>query len=170
MQPSAHTVTTALAMHEYVKEQLRVQFPDIDESALADTLEGETDLKEILVAIMRSADEDEMLVTGIKARIEDLQERKKRIERRIETKEAIVLNAMEKAALKKIEADTFTVSTRATPGAVIVTDEALIPDDYWKPQPSQLDKAGIRDALKAKKDIPGATLSNGGVTLSVRRR
>lgn len=170
MQPSIHTVATALAMHEYVKEQLRVQFPDIDDATLADTLEGEVDLKEILIAIMRSADEDEMLVTGIKARIEELQERKKRIEHRIETKEAIVLNAMEKAALKKIEADTFTVSTRATPGAVIVTDEALIPPAYWKTQDPVLDKAGIRDALKIKKDVPGATLSNGGVTLSVRRK
>ena len=170
MQANAHTVTTALALHEYVKEQLRVQFPDIDDQTLADTLEGETDLQQMLVAIMRSADEDEMLVAGIKARAEDLAERRKRIERRIETKEAIVLHAMEKANLKKIEAPDFTVSTRATPAAVIVTDEKLIPADYWKPQDPTLDKAGIRDALKAKKDIPGATLSNGGVTLSVRRR
>lgn len=170
MQPNAHQVTTALALHEYVKEQLRVQFPEIDDQTLADTLEGETDLTQLLVAIMRSADEDEMLVAGIKSRTEELQERKKRIERRIETKEAIVLHAMEKANLKKVEVPDFTVSTRATPGAVIVTDEKLIPADYWKAQDPTLDKAGISADLKAKKDVPGATLSNGGVTLSVRRR
>lgn len=170
MQPNAHSVSVALAHHEYVKEQLRVQFPDADDQTLADTLEGESNLDALLIAVMRSADEDGLLVAGIKARVEELNERKKRIERRIEAKEALVQHTMERACLKRIEAPDFTVSVQATPAAVIVTDEKAIPADYWKPQDPKLDKAGISAALKAKKDVPGAMLSNGGATLSVRRK
>lgn len=173
MQPNAHTVAAALAHHEYVKEQLRVQFPDADDQTLADTLEGESNLDELLIAVMRSAETDEMLVAGIKARAEELAERRKRLEQRIEAKRGIVLRTMERASMKPIEAPDFTLSLRRTPAAVVITDESLLPAAFLRtPEPPapQPDKKAIADALKAKQDVPGAVLSNGGVSLSIRRR
>lgn len=173
MQPNAHAVAVALAAHEYLKEQLRVQFPDEDDATLADTLEGESTLDQVLVSVMRSAEEDEMMVAGIKARLAELAERKTRIERRIEAKEGCVLRTMEKAELRKIEAPDFTLSLRAVPGKVVITDEALIPAEYMRtpetPAPVP-DKKAIADAIKARTEVPGAMLSNGGVGLSIRRK
>ncbi|MGE0857439.1 MAG: siphovirus Gp157 family protein [Hyphomicrobiaceae bacterium] len=43
-----------------------------------------------------------------------------------------------------------------------------IPSEFWKPQPPRLDKKVVLDALKAGAVVPGAELSNGGETLSMR--
>ena len=170
MQPNAHSVAASLANHEYLKEQLRVQFPDADDQVLADTLEGISDLDQLLIALIRSADEDQILVNGIKARIEELTERKKRLEHRIEAKAGIALRTMERANLPKIEAPDFTLSTRRTPASVVITDEKVIPAQFWRAQDPVLDKKAISEALKAKNEVPGASLSNGGVSLAIRRK
>ncbi len=50
----SHPVLHELTYHEYLREQLRNEFPDIDEETLADTLEGLTNLNEMLGAVVRS--------------------------------------------------------------------------------------------------------------------
>lgn len=173
MQPSTHNLVAALTHHEYLRDQLRAQFPDADEQTLADTLEGESNLDQMLVAVMRSTEDDAMLVTGINERIAELSLRGERLARRIEAKRDICCRVMERANLKKIEAPDFTMSLSATPKKVIVTDEALIPANYKRtPEPPKPvpDKKLIADVLKAGKEVPGAMLSNGGVTLSVRKK
>lgn len=42
-----------LSLHEYVRAQLAAQFPEADEETLADTLEGLTDLREMLARVIR---------------------------------------------------------------------------------------------------------------------
>ena len=46
--------------------------------------------------------------------------------------------------------------------------EALIPAKFWKPQDPKLDRAAVAEALKAGETVPGASLSNGGLSLSIR--
>jgi len=171
--PTVHQVVAALTNHEYLRDQLRVQFPDADEQTLADTLEGESNLDQMLVAVMRSTEDDAMLVTGIKERLAELSERGERLARRIEAKREIVCRVMERANMSRIEAADFTLSLRQAPSKIVVTDEALIPAAYMntpEPPTPKPDKKKIADALKANTEIPGCVLSNGGVSLSVRKK
>ncbi len=172
---TTHDLIGAGQHRAYLREQLIVQFPVLaeDETALVDTLDGISDLKEMLVAVMRTADEDEMLVGGIEAREAELKERRERLAKRIATKREIVCRVMERADLKKIEAPEFTLSLRNIAGSVVITDETKIPADYMRtPEPPapQPDKKKIGGALKANTEVPGALLSNGGVGLSVRKK
>ena len=50
---SQHAVSIALAGHLAIRERLKALETDLDEETLADTLEGLTDLHEILGAVTR---------------------------------------------------------------------------------------------------------------------
>jgi hypothetical protein len=103
-------------------------------------------------------------------RIGDMQTRLARVEARAEKKQATITHVMEKADMKKLEQPDFTAWLRAIPPGLVVADETLIPGDYWKPQPAKLDKRGLLAALKGGTSVPGASLGNGGTTLSVRTK
>jgi hypothetical protein len=77
---------------------------------------------------------------------------------------------MERADIKKLSEPDFTASLRPTPAPLIILDEALIPGDFWKPQPAKLDRRGLAVALGEGRRVPGATLGNGGSTIAVRTR
>lgn len=168
-----HMVSNAVNDWSRMRERLLLQHPDLadDIETLNDTLEGIADLPDLLVAVMRQADETEMLVTGIDARMDDLKARKDRLKRRAEAIRDAVCDAMQRADLPKIEAPDFTVSTRRTPPAVVVTDEGQIPPAYMKEKVTTApDKAAIKAALESGETVPGCALSNGGIGLTVRRK
>lgn len=141
-----------------------------DEDAIADTIEGETNLHEAIAAVMRDITEDEILLAGLEAMLKTLSDRKARIEYRIERRRAAILRGMEVGELKRLELPEATLSIRRVPPVLEITDEAQIPEIYWKPQPLKLDKAVIKSMLAGGENIPGAVLGNGSQSLSVRRR
>jgi phage host-nuclease inhibitor protein Gam len=51
----------------------------------------------------------------------------------------------------------------------IISDENMLPDAYMRIK-KEPDKTAILDALKAGQAVPGAVLSNGGRTLTVRQK
>ena len=159
-----------LAEYQYLRERIKAMFPEVDEDALYDTLEGLSTLPEALASVVRSYLDDLDVAAALGMRISDMQERLTRFEQRADKKRELVTSVMERANLKKLAEPDFTVSLRATPPAVVVIDETQIPQDYWKPQPPRLDRQGISAALKGGAAIPGAALSNPEMTISVRTR
>jgi hypothetical protein len=156
------------ALHDRLAQQLRTSYPDIDEKTLADTLEGLTDLQEILSAIVRSALTDEAMALGLRGRIKEMQQRAERLEDRAVLNKSTARDVMAETGVRKITAPDFTVSLRDGSPNVVVTEETAIPATYFKPQPAKLDRVALLSALKAGLQVPGAELSNGQPVLSVR--
>src|SRR5262249_14171448 len=75
-------ISTELNKHQLLKERLLSEYPTLDEAALRDTLEGITDLHEMLAAVIRSALVDEALQVGLRRRLYDMKERLTRLELR----------------------------------------------------------------------------------------
>ncbi len=64
-----------LIRYRGTKERLLAAWPEIDCETLRDTLEGITDLHEMIAAVIRSALVDEALQAGLRLRVEDMKER-----------------------------------------------------------------------------------------------
>jgi len=141
---------------------------DCDPKLLLDTIEGETNLAEACAFVLEQTHEDEILIEGLDAKIKELQTRKGRMEKSIESRRGIILMAMDKAGLQTIRSPLGTMTARPTPPKATITDEAIIPAKFWKPSDPRLDRAAVAEALKAGEAVPGASLSNGGVQLSIR--
>ena len=113
-----------------------------------DTVEGLTDLHEIVAAIIRSALSDEALATGLKGRIADMQGRLDRLEDRLARRRKIAKDVMVELDLKKITAPDFTVSIHPGMPTLLVLDEAAIPSLYWLPSAPRLNRQGLLSDLK----------------------
>lgn len=139
-----------------------------DADAIGMTVESETNLQEAMHAALKRLAELNGLMNGIVGMIANLKDRGERLEKQRDTIRELLCVAMETAGQKKLETPLGTVSLRAVPPKAEIIDEALIPSRFWKPQDPKLDRKAVLDALKAKEAIPGATLSNGGMTISVK--
>ncbi len=163
-------LTRELTHHQYLRERLAADFPDADEECLRDTLEGLTNLTDVLAEVLRSALEDQAFGSALRSRIGDMQARLSRIEERARTKRDLVCSVMERADVRTLTEPDLTVSLRPSRAPLVVTDEAAIPGDYWKAQPAKLDRQGLIAALSAGRDVPGAILGNAPMTISVRTK
>ncbi len=152
------------------RERHAAEFPHADEECLHDTLEGLTNLTDMLAEILRSCLEDQSLTSALKARMADMQERLSRFEERARKKRELVCQVMEEAELKKLVEPDFTVSLRPSRPPLMIIDEAAIPGDYWRPQPAKLDRMGLISALSNGRDIAGAVLGNPPMTICVRTK
>ena len=149
---------------------MQIYFLDDDEETLADTLEGITNLHEMLSAIIRSALVDESLQEGLRSRLEEMKQRLARFEERGTKKRQVALEVMTEIGLKKLEQPDFTASTRSGSPSLVVVAEEIIPEAFWVPQPAKLDRQSLLAELRRGRDIPGAQLGNPKPTLAVRTK
>jgi hypothetical protein len=165
-----NAISVECTKHRLLKERLLTEYPILDHDTLRDTLEGITDLHEMIAAVIRSALVDEALQAGLRTRLEEMRQRLVRLEERGVKKRQLALDAMCEVGLKKLEQPDFTASARAgLPPLVIVADD-VIPEPYWVPQPPKLDRQSLLADLKRGEVVPGAQLGNPKPTLAVRTK
>lgn len=150
-----------------LKEQLVATYGD-DAELIKDMIEGETGLHDCIAkaALELAAVEGEK--EGIEVAIAKLRERLTRhCNKAIGIREAI-FGAMEIAELPSLKTAAATLSVRASPPRVEITDEKAIPSLYLNQPPPTVDKKAVSAALKSGEAVPGAVLSNSPPALSVR--
>jgi RNase P/RNase MRP subunit p29 len=153
-----------------LRDRIRAHDPQIDEQTLADTVEGLTDVHEILGAIVRAALADEAMAMGLKGRLVEMQDRLERLQQRAGKRRQIVKDTMVELDLKKLAAPDFTASVRPGLPALVVLNEEEVPSLYWEPREPRLKRQELAADLKAGTAVAGATLSNPEPVLSVRTR
>ena len=163
-------LTFAASTYRAIRDRIRAQDPQIDEQTLADTVEGLTDVHEILAAIVRAALADEAMATGLKCRLAEMQDRLNRLQDRAAKRRQIAKDAMVELDLKKLAAPDFTASVRPGMSALVVLNEDAVPKTYWEPGEPRLRRQVLAHDLKGGAEIEGATLSNPEPVLSVRTR
>lgn len=156
---------------EYLRMRaaLLAEFPELaeDAHALADTLDGVSDATEVVATLIRGSREDAAFVKALGGLIDEMAERKERYAARADRRRETAMRFMERLERRKVEFPDFTASVVAGRRSVIVADPAAVPDDLCRIK-REPDKTAIREAIEEGKKVPGAFLSNGGETLSVR--
>jgi len=166
------TATRSVQMEAEAARLLLSNLKDVlagDEDATLATIEGETGLFEAIDEAVHRVQELDYMQKAIGERIDALKARAARFDAQAERIRTCIAVAMETAELKKLERPEATLSIGKKPATAIITNEADIPAEFWKPSDPKLDKKALLAALKDKREIPGATLSNGGTTLSIRK-
>ena len=152
---------------------LREQIADLaqgDENFIRDTLEGELDFEGIVRRLLSDVGMDEALAEGLKSYGDDIASRRERLANRAKLKRSLICTALEIAGRKTMELDVGTVTLSAVKPKAIVTEEADIPAEFFKPQPPKLDQTALSAALREGREVPGATLSNGSATIRILRK
>lgn len=144
-------------------------FPELaeDETLRADVLEGETDINGILAKLVQEREAAYAMAEGVKIPVEDLRQRKARLERRGEGYDAAIRRVMDAAGLPKVTLPNATLSITNAAPSITVADESALPDQFWRTK-REIDKTAINAAAKAGEEIPGVVVSNGGTRLTVR--
>ena len=163
-------LTLATTNYRSICDRIRAQDPQTDEQTLVDTVEGLTDLHEIVTAIIRAALSDEALVLGLKCRISDMQGRLDRLQDRASKRRQIARDVMIELDLKKLNAPDFTASIREGIPSLMVINEDAVPSIYWQPSEPRLNRQELAYELKQGAEIAGVALSNPEPVLSVRVR
>jgi hypothetical protein len=165
-----HSLKAEASKYSYLKQRLVSDFPSMDEETARDTLEGITDLHEMIAAVIRSALVDEALVGGLRFRIDEMRQRLSRVEELATKKRLLALEAMTEVGLSTLKQADFTASVRTgSPFLVVITEES-IPKSYWIAQAPKLDRQEMLHQLKRGVAIPGVQLSNPQPVLVVRTK
>lgn len=140
-----------------------------DPDFVVDLAEGETSLLEAIDALAHADLLDEGLIAGVDAAAADLALRKQRFAARRQSRRAIIEQALLILEVSKLERPVATLSIARRAPSVVVVDESVIPSRFFAAEP-KLDKRALKAALDAGEDIAGAHLSNGSMSLTIRRR
>ncbi len=163
----SYELATETAKARAILENMRDLLGD-DADLMATTIEGETEIAEAISKAIGRILELNGMMDGIVNMIASLKDRGERLEKQRDNLRALVGVAMETGNFKRFETPLATASLRAVPPKAEIIDESAIPAKFWKPQEPKLDKRAVLDALKDKQAVPGAMLSNGGMTVSLK--
>jgi len=157
MSLSPRRIEAAMSLAQQLKAQLT---DDADDKLLLGTLEGETEVFELIDALAENVLGDERM---IEIGEERLGRRKRRVER---TRDLIARMLVALEIDKPLERALYTASLTRTQKP-FVTDEALVPERF---KVERVDTRSLGAALRHGEDVPGAMLGNPEPSLRIYTR
>ena len=137
-----------------------------DERLKLDTLEGETNLYEIVRSMLNGIEEDEGIQAALAEQIADRAARKKAAGHRVEARREAIQALMDCAQLDKLTLPEATLSIRKVPAKRIVTDADKIPPEFMQ----LIAKPDLAKIKASDRAIEGTAMDNGGVSITIRRK
>lgn len=137
----------------------------VDEQTLTDTLEGEVWPLELKAQnygfVIRNL---QATAASIKEAEDQMKARRLAIEKRAAALVERLKTGLEIAGVSKLETPHFALTIKKNPAAVDIFEPGLVPAEFMRqpePPPAAPDKAAIKAALQAGRDVPGAVLAQG---------
>ena len=160
---------TALSLYTIAQEHRamveRLMDTQDDAQAIADTIEAESYPLEVKAQNVAYAIKNlDATSAAIKQAEAETAARRKAIENRAAHLREYTKTCMEIAGMSKIECPHFALTIKKNPAAVDIFEPGLVPAEFMKqpePPPAVPDKAAIKAALQAGRDVPGALLAQG---------
>lgn len=163
---------TALTLFEIAREYRHItdvlMDSGADEQTLKDTLEGEAWPLELKAQnygfVIRNL---QATAASIKEAEEQMKARRQAIEKRSAALVERLKTGLEIAGVSKLETPHFALTIKKNPPSVDIWDERQIPAEFMRtpeppPPPAPVpDKAAIKEAIKAGREVPGAMLAQG---------
>lgn len=167
-----------------------------DPELIADMVEGETRLDEFVGKMLALIGEDETHIEALKAYQKTITARKDRLTARAGRLRTLLASVVNDVPERKFSHPLAAISVSKIDPKPIIEDEAAIPSEFWKERDPVLDTPLIRKTLLGREaaladlanvltpeerearlgqineefpDIPGASLDNGDISISIRR-
>jgi hypothetical protein len=170
--PSAWQIEQAMSALMSGRAALLANDPDLaaDEAAMSDALRAETDdVFTLLHRMLRASVAARSMADAAEEMAANITARRDRYKRRADALRSTVFAAMDALGIPKIELPDLTASIARGKPAALITDEAALPDEYWRTTRA-VNKAAINDAIKQGVVIPGVEMSNAIPSLQVRTK
>lgn len=141
-----------LAEIERIAEML-APFCDGDEQLFHDMMQGESPVDQVAQRIWEQVARDTEILAGITVRKANLDERKARIENRVDAGKAAIGEVLRRAKLKKLELPEVTLSVRDGNPKLEIVDKNAVPSEFQRASYSP-DKTAINAAFADKAELP----------------
>lgn len=141
-----------------------------DEQLLLDTLEGQTDLYELVAKLLDGIERDEGDMKVLAEQISDRTMRSKRAAHRVKARREAISALMEAARVESLKLPEASVSWRLTAPKLAINDPQAVPDEFTaiKRVP---DKALIDAAFTTDGDLPNwLSVDPAKPSITVRRK
>jgi hypothetical protein len=172
--PSGYAVEQVMSAWQAARARLLDEDPELqhDEAALSEILgPKEGDVRDVLSRVLRAAVHADSMADAASARVDAMQLRKARYQRRSDAMRALGFAVLDALGERKIELADLTATIRAGREQVIVTDLDAVPNIYVEEVTTRKpDKATILSVLKSGGEVPGCERANGLPSLSIRTK
>lgn len=151
--------------------ELAPGFDPDDHQLKLDSLEGETDLLEVIRQLLNENEDDEGTINALALQMDERGVRRERAMARIEGRKRAIASLMDCAQETSLKLPEATLSLRTLKSRPKVNDADALPDEFVRIETIRKpDMEAIKEAFEKGQPIPGVTVTNGGSSLTVRRK
>lgn len=151
--------------HDYAELERLAESGELDPKMIADTLEGLAGTIEVKTINVAKFVRNLRVIAAAKREAgKAMLAGGDRLDKRADSLEQYLLMNLQFIGLQKVESPELTVSIRKNPPAVVIDDEAQVPQEYIvvpPPPAPRPDREAIKRALKDGADVPGCRLTQG---------